>query len=88
MSERREQQRRVVPPGEHTNADLLKAKTQKGTVYSEAIMLQEAFGIMNKTNVRKHGHADTRALYTPEKIKIMKQRGNAGFNNETLTKFW
>jgi hypothetical protein len=72
----------------HTNADLLGVKTKKGTFYSEAVMLQTTFRLLNKVNNRKDGHADTRELYTPEKIKIMKQRGNENFADKTFLKFW
>ena len=72
----------------HSNADLLRVKTTKGTFYSEAIMLQIIFSLINKVDNRKYGHADTRELYTPEKIKVMKQRGNENFANNTIVKFW
>jgi len=77
-------EKRVVPAGEHTNADLLKEKTRKGSFYSEAAMLQESFRVANKINWRKLGNLDQ---ITAE-VKELKTEAKPNYADKTLVKFW
>ena len=82
--QKRPQEKRVVPAGEHTNADLLKEKTRKGSFFSEAAMLQESFRIANKINFRKFGNTDQ----NPSEVKRLKVEAKPNYADKALVKFW
>jgi hypothetical protein len=88
MSKRQELPKRELKSGEHTNEDLLKTKTRKGLMFSEALVLQQQFSLANRTDYRRFGNADQREKYTPKEIADLKKGGNENFSNKILVKFW
>lgn len=70
----------------HSNGDLLIARTKKGGLYSEAVMLNDSKLMMDRVNRRKYGNQDQKDLLSDKQIKAMKKEGNANFADSTLAK--
>tara|TARA_R100001086_G_C11791981_1_gene246496 strand:- start:558 stop:791 length:234 start_codon:yes stop_codon:yes gene_type:complete len=72
----------MVSKSEHSNQDLLNAKTSHGDVYSESVMLREAIEMRSKYNRSiKHEELSPAAK---EEILLLKKECNAKFENHTI----